>query len=47
MTIKVHFLQNHLDKLLDNCGDVSNEKGEQFHQDIKTMSVIGDSETNE
>ena len=37
MSIKVHFLHKHLDKFLDNCGEVSDEQGERFHQDIKTM----------
>ena len=35
MSIKVHFL--YLDKFLDNCSDVSDQQGEQFHLDIKTM----------
>ena len=38
MSIKVHFfLHNHQDIFLDNCGDVSDEWEERFHQDIKTM----------
>ena len=37
MSFKVHFLHRHLDKFPDNCGYVSNEQGERFHQDIKTM----------
>ena len=37
MSIKVHFLHCHIDKFPDNCDDVSDEQGEQFHQDIKTM----------
>ena len=37
MSIKVHFLHSYLDKFLDNCGNVSDEQGEQFYQDIKTM----------
>ena len=32
MSNKIHFLHSHLDKFLDNCGDVN---GELFH--IKTM----------
>ena len=35
MNIKVHFLHNHLDRFPANCGDVSDEQGEHFHQDIK------------
>ena len=37
MNIKVHFLHSHLDRFPANCGDVSDEQGEWFHQDIKTM----------
>ena len=37
MTIKVHFLHSHLDGFPENRGDVSDEQGERFHQDIKTM----------
>ena len=37
MSIKVRFLHSHLHKSPDNIGDVSDEQGKQFHQDIKTM----------
>ena len=37
MSMKVHFLFSHLDKFPENLGDVSDEQGERFHQDIKTM----------
>ena len=37
MSIKVHFLNSHLDKFPANLGDVSHEHGERFHQDIKVM----------
>ena len=37
MSIKVHFLHNHLDRFPENLGDVSDEQGEIFHQDIKLM----------
>ena len=37
MSIKVHFLHSHLDRFPENCGDVSDEQGERFHQDIKEM----------
>ena len=37
MSIKLHYLHSHLDKFPDNLGDVSEEKGEKFHQDIKVM----------
>ena len=39
MSIKVHFLHNHLDRFPENCGDVSDEQGEPFHQDIKEMEA--------
>ena len=35
MNIKVHFLHNYLNRFPANCGDVSDEQGERFHQDIK------------
>ena len=31
MGIKVQFLHSHLDKFLDNCGNVSDEPREQFY----------------
>ena len=37
MSIKVHFLYNHLDKFPPNLGAVSDEQGERFHQDLTTM----------
>ena len=37
MSVKVHFLQSHLDYFPENLGAVSEEQGERFHQDIKTM----------
>lgn len=37
MSIKVHFLHSHLDYFPANLGDVSEEQGERFHQDIKEM----------
>ena len=36
MSIKLHFLHSHLDEFPSNPGDVSNEQGEQFHQDLMT-----------
>ena len=39
MSIKVHFLHNHLDRVPENCGDVSDEQGERFHQDIKEIET--------
>ena len=37
MSIKLHYLHSHLVKFPDNLGDVSEEQGEKFHQDIKVM----------
>ena len=37
MSLKLHFLHSHLDFFSDNMGDISEEHGERFHQDIKTM----------
>ena len=37
MSIKVHYLHSHLDHFPKNLGDLSEEQGERFHQDLKTM----------
>ena len=37
MSIKIHYLRDHLDRFPDNLGDLSEEQGERFHQDIKVM----------
>lgn len=37
LSLKVQFLHNHLDFFPENLGDVSEEQGERFHQDIKEM----------
>ena len=37
MSVKLHYLDSHLDKFPENLGDVSDEQGERFHQDIKVM----------
>lgn len=34
MSIKVHYLHSHLDSFPDNLGDLSEEQGERFHQDL-------------
>ena len=36
-SIKLYFLHAHLDKFPENLGNVRDEQGERFHQDIKTM----------
>ena len=37
MSVKVHFLHSHLHYFPANLGALSEEQGERFHQDIKTM----------
>lgn len=37
MSIKMHFLDSHLNYFPDNLGDYSEEHGERFHQDIAKM----------
>jgi len=37
MSLKIHFLHSHLDLFPGNCGAVSDEHGERFHQDISSM----------
>lgn len=34
MSLKIHFLHNHLNFFQPNLGDYSDEHGERFHQDI-------------
>ena len=40
MSIKLHYLHSHLDMFPDNLGDVSEEQGEKFHQDIKVIRQV-------
>lgn len=37
MSLKIHFLDSHLDFFPENLGAVSDEHGERFHQDISKM----------
>ncbi|GBM00704.1 hypothetical protein AVEN_150879-1 [Araneus ventricosus] len=37
MSLKIHFLDSHLNFFPDHCGQVSDEHGERFHQDIANM----------
>lgn len=37
MSLKIHFLHSHLDFFPENLGDVSDEHGERFHQELKAM----------
>ena len=40
MSIKVHYLFNHLDRFPSNLGDLSEEQGKRFHQDIRVMEEV-------
>jgi len=37
MSLNIHFLNSNLDFSPENCGAVSGEHGEYFHQDISSM----------
>jgi len=37
MSLNINFLHSHLDFFPENCGTVSDEHGEHFHQDISSM----------
>ncbi|GBN52428.1 hypothetical protein AVEN_218496-1 [Araneus ventricosus] len=37
MSLKIHFLDSHLNFFPDNCGQVSDERGERFHQAVASM----------
>jgi hypothetical protein len=37
MSLKTNFLHSHLDFFPPNCGAISDEHGEHFHQDISAM----------
>jgi len=37
MSLKIKFLDSHLDFFPENLGEVSDEHGERFHQDIMPM----------
>jgi hypothetical protein len=39
MSVNVHYLHSHLDRFPESFGDLSEEQGERFHQDIKTMEA--------
>jgi len=38
MSLKIHFLESHLDFFPENLGEVSDEHGERFNQDI--MAIV-------
>ena len=40
MSVKVHFLHNHLEYFPEDLGALSEEQGERFHQDIKITEKI-------
>ena len=37
MSLKIHFLDSHLDSFPENLGDYSEEQAERFHQDFAKM----------
>ena len=37
ISLKIHFLKSQSDIFPENLGEVSDEDGERFHQDIMTM----------
>ena len=37
MSVKIHYLHSHISDFPENLGDVSEEQGERFHQDIKVI----------
>lgn len=37
MSLKIHFLHNHLNFFPENLGEFSDEHGERFHQEIKAI----------
>lgn len=37
MSLKVHFLHSHLKSFPENLGDMSEEQGKRFYQDIKEI----------
>jgi hypothetical protein len=39
MSVNVHYLHSHLYRFPENLGDLGEEQGERFHQDIKTMEA--------
>ena len=39
MSIKIHYLFSHLGRFPENLGEVSEERGEKFHQAIKNMEM--------
>ena len=39
MSIKLHFLNSHIDYFPENLGAVSEEQGKRFHQDLKELEV--------
>ena len=42
MSVKMHFLHSHLDYFPENCGDLNEEQGELFHQDLHGMEEVFD-----
>ena len=47
MSLKIHFLHSHLDFYPSNIGDVSDEHGERFQQEIREMENCYQGKVNE
>ena len=47
MSLKIHFLHSHLDFFPGNLGDVNDEDGERFHQDISVIEKRYQGKPNE
>ena len=39
ISIKMHYIFSHLDRFPNNLGPMSDEQGEDFHQEIKEMEI--------
>ena len=39
MSLKIHFLESHLNFFPENLGKVSSEPGEKFHQDVMATEM--------
>jgi hypothetical protein len=42
MSLKIHMLHSHLDFFPDNCGRVSDEHGDTFHQEIQRWKKVSE-----
>lgn len=40
MSLKLHYISDHLDKFPTNCGFISHQQGERFHKQLKWVEKI-------